>query len=183
MKDKKAIRQEIKIAKQTLTTDMRIEAEKEILNLLLQNEHIKKCHNIALYYSLPDELPTHNIINKFITMGYNIFLPVITEKDIVFKKYDSSIKLQNEEKFGIAEPTSTPLLPLDEPFIVITPGIAFTTDGIRLGRGGGYYDRFFYHCKQLNCNIYKIGIAYKCQKRQMLPNETFDVKMDCVYFA
>lgn len=180
---KKIIRQEIKFAKQQLTTAERNNAEQSICKQLANDINIANCRNIAIYHALPDELPTSQIITTLRELGHNIYLPVITDNNIIFRLYDVNTELQEEQKFGIAEPTSSPQLSLDEPFVIITPGIAFTPDGIRLGRGGGFYDRFFVRCASNNCNIHKIGIAYKCQKRQTLPFDTLDVKVDYVYFG
>ena len=103
--------------------------------------------------------------------------------DIVFHQYTDTQSLIKENKYGIAEPHNSIILPVGEPFVVITPGIAFTPTGQRIGRGGGYYDRFFAQCQSQNLSFYAIGIAYQCQKRQTIPVEPFDVEMNCVYFG
>ena len=180
---KKTIRQEIKSAKLLLTPTKRTEAELKVLDALKNNTHVVHCRNIAIYHSLPDELPTGNIIEHLLQEGHNVFLPVINGENIVFRQYIDSQCLRKDGKFGIAEPQNSDLLPFNEPFVVITPGIAFTATGQRIGRGGGYYDRFFAQCKSKNASFYTIGIAYKCQQRQTLPVESFDVEMDCVYFG
>ncbi|WP_461247433.1 5-formyltetrahydrofolate cyclo-ligase, partial [Treponema sp. R6D11] len=57
--------------------------------------------------------------------------------------------------------------------LAIIPGVAFTTSGIRLGRGGGYYDKFL-----ANKNIYKIGLTSKENVFDYLPQESHDILMD-----
>lgn len=59
---------------------------------------------------------------------------------------------------------------------VVTPGVAFTTDGVRLGHGGGYYDKWFK--KQTN-NPVKIAICFDLQIREFQGDE-WDVPVDVV---
>ena len=57
--------------------------------------------------------------------------------------------------------------------VVIVPGLAFDLEGYRLGRGGGFYDKFL---PLLNC--LKIGVAFDFQVVEKLPREDHDAKLD-----
>ena len=58
--------------------------------------------------------------------------------------------------------------------VFLVPGVAFDKQGYRLGRGGGFYDRYLQDCKGL-----KIGIAFSCQvSKAALPRESHDIPMD-----
>lgn len=59
------------------------------------------------------------------------------------------------------------------PNIVIVPGLGFTKDGARLGRGKGFYDRYLE-----DKSVIKIGIGFEMQIEQDIPSEPHDVKMD-----
>lgn len=61
--------------------------------------------------------------------------------------------------------------------LVLVPGLAFTRDGARLGRGGGFFDRFLPHRAAL---AGKIGVGFDFQIVESLPLETHDVKLDVV---
>ena len=52
--------------------------------------------------------------------------------------------------------------------------MAFDHQGHRLGRGKGYYDRFL----SQHPNIYKIGVCFDFQKRETIPAEDHDVRME-----
>jgi 5-formyltetrahydrofolate cyclo-ligase len=59
--------------------------------------------------------------------------------------------------------------------VVIVPGVAFTSDGVRLGRGGGHYDRFL---AGVTCPT--IGVCFTEQVCDELPHEPHDVRVAAV---
>ena len=78
----------------------------------------------------------------------------------------------------------TVLFPEDEPppdpgsiDVVIVPGVAFTSDGERLGQGGGWYDRFLV---RLGPDVTTIGVAFAAQIVPALPTDPHDVAVDMV---
>lgn len=58
--------------------------------------------------------------------------------------------------------------------IILVPGLAFTRGGLRLGRGGGYYDRLLAHT---DCRARRIGIAYDLQIIDDIPVEPHDQRV------
>ena len=62
------------------------------------------------------------------------------------------------------------------------PGLAFTRDGLRLGRGRGYYDRFLTECFQLPRKPSTIALAFKEQIFEMVPVEESDFHIGLVLF-
>ncbi|MBR6470430.1 MAG: 5-formyltetrahydrofolate cyclo-ligase [Victivallales bacterium] len=79
---------------------------------------------------------------------------------------------------GIREPL--PELPaidrLPESTGWLTPGLAFTVRGARLGRGAGHYDRLFLRFPQGK----RIGIAWECQMLDEIPGDPWDIPMDFI---
>jgi len=63
------------------------------------------------------------------------------------------------------------------PDVVVVPGLAFTTDGDRLGQGGGWYDRFL---SQVRSDCTSIGVCFTEQIVDALPVEAHDVVVDHV---
>ena len=61
--------------------------------------------------------------------------------------------------------------------LVLVPGIAFTRAGARMGRGGGFFDRFLAHRA---ARAIKIGIAFSFQIVESIPLDRHDVKLDLV---
>ncbi|MDP1589043.1 MAG: 5-formyltetrahydrofolate cyclo-ligase [Prosthecobacter sp.] len=57
---------------------------------------------------------------------------------------------------------------------ILVPGLAFTRDGARLGRGGGYYDRLLAHP---HCKARRIAIAFDLQIVDSIPVEPHDQRV------
>lgn len=64
------------------------------------------------------------------------------------------------------------------PDLIIAPGLAFDRDGIRLGMGGGYYDRLL--ALPRHNNSLRIGLAYAFQLADSLPRQPWDVPVHAV---
>lgn len=60
------------------------------------------------------------------------------------------------------------------------PGQAFSEQGDRMGRGKGYYDRYFAREMTSWNGALKVGLAYEEFVFNKLPCETHDVKMDFI---
>ena len=79
-------------------------------------------------------------------------------------------------QFGIAEPSpGCPVFDLKRLDLVLVPGIGFTLDGGRLGRGKGFYDRLLSEVSGLKC-----GVGFDCQFVDALPLEPHDVRLNCI---
>lgn len=79
-------------------------------------------------------------------------------------------------RYGILEPRAdAAVLPLNGLEVVFVPGLAFSKDGYRLGRGKGYYDRLLAEIAGLKC-----GIAFDFQVGIDLPVEPHDVRLDYI---
>ena len=79
--------------------------------------------------------------------------------------------------YGIAEPQGESVCAAAEIDLMIVPGVAFTREGVRLGRGKGYYDRYL---AREGVRAYTVGVCYACQLLQELPSEEHDRRVDIV---
>lgn len=177
--EKKALRQCVSLLKKQLTPADKQAAAERVAKVLLANSRLLRSRQIVAYWSLTDELPTHQLVD-ILSETHEVFLPVVVGDRLELRLYEGRKKMQCEPRFGIEEPTSNILLPDNALNItIITPGVAFTPMGHRLGRGGGFYDRVFATQK----HAYRIGIAFECQRVTNLPTEPHDQMMDEVVFG
>lgn len=63
--------------------------------------------------------------------------------------------------------------------VMVIPAVAFTSQGFRLGRGGGFYDRYLAEWKSVRPVC--IGVGYDFQLLEDLPHEPHDQKLDWIF--
>ena len=129
-----------------------------------------------MYYSLPDEVNTHRFIDSLVASGKKVLLPeVIDDRNMVLREYCGRADLR-EGAYHIMEPAGTLFPPhrYNEIDVAIIPGMAFDTQGNRLGRGKAYYDRFLPKIP----GTYRIGIAFPFQLLSQIPTEETDIAMN-----
>ena len=152
-----------------------------ILGKLSQLKSFRESRTIMFYVSMLEEVETIPLLKTVLKEGRNVTIPYIDRKSgnlisVVIQNPDQDLE---PGTYGILEPKKNLVkpYPLQQIGFVIVPGIAFSRDGHRLGRGKGYYDRFL---KLLPSETQKIGIAFDFQLFDSVPANEFDVKVDQV---
>ena len=197
--NKQELRKEIRNRKRQFTQGQLGELSLSAISKLRKHPKVMAAHTLLLYYSLPDEVNTHEWIDELVAEGKRVLLPVVVnDKDMVIREYTGKHDLA-EGSFHIMEPIGK-LFPEEkypEIEVAIIPGMSFDDDGHRLGRGKGYYDRFLTKLrgtevdksgtevdksdtedKNLGTEVYKIGVCFGFQKLQEIPFESHDILMN-----
>lgn len=141
-------------------------------------ERIKRkghCHTILLYHSLPDEVKTHALIRTLHAEGKKVLLPTVVDDRLELHLYTGEQAFSTGASYGILESSGELFTDYGSIDLAIIPGMAFTKEGDRLGRGKGYYDRLL---PQLSCPL--IGIAFPFQMLPSIPCEPHDIRMEDV---
>lgn len=139
---------------------------------------LAEAQTIMAYYSLPDEVNTHALIDELVAEGKTVLLPKVTGADTMeLRRYTGRADLQ-EGAYHILEPVGEPFTDLSAIDLILVPGLAFDAAGHRLGRGRGYYDRFL-HSKNRPYYV-KIGVCFDFQKVDEVPVDAHDIAMDKV---
>ena len=58
---------------------------------------------------------------------------------------------------------------------MLVPGVSFKSDGCRLGRGKGFYDKYM---SMEDFRAYKLGVCFLQQLVDVIPVEEHDIRMD-----
>jgi 5-formyltetrahydrofolate cyclo-ligase len=167
--NKKDLRIHIKELKKKQSAERLKEWSQSAL-LALESHPLFICAQTVLcYYSLGDEIDTHDFISRW-SKKKNILLPVVHGDILELHLYNNELI---KGTFGIYEPTSKATDNYDQIDLAIIPGVAFDLHGARLGRGKGYYDRLLPLIK-----AYKIGLCFGFQKVENIFTEPHDIPMD-----
>ena len=144
----------------------------KILARLEDHPVFQKAHTVLLYHSLKDEVNTHAFIEKW-QGKKEILLPVVVGEELELRRYTGPQDLRSGS-YGIEEPVGALFTDYERLELAVIPGVAFDSQGHRLGRGKGYYDRLL---PQLP-HTYKIGICFSFQWIEKIPVEPYDINMN-----
>ena len=169
---KSIIRREVKTKKADLSETDKLEQAKIIYEKIENMPEFKRAKSILMYWSLSDELPTHDFIKKW-NRTKTILLPVVKNHHMTFRPFISEDKLL-AGGLNIMEPKSGQDY-LKNVDLAIIPGVAFDKLKNRLGRGKGYYDKYLKKKR-----IIKWGLCFNFQLYDKIPATSQDIKMNKV---
>lgn len=160
----------------TLGHEVREAASERIFRQVEQCEEFRCAEVVALYCALPDEPATERVIARWLQLGKRVVVPRVEGDAMRFFRYDPTTQIVGS--FGIEEPGDGAVLcgPAEIDLMVV-PGVAFTAQGDRMGRGRGYYDKYL---SQSDFRAYTIGVGYAHQLVDSLPVEEHDRRLDKV---
>lgn len=175
MISKQALRKKIRESKQATPVASLIQWSQQAIHCLEEQSYWQKAKTVVLYYSMMDEVDTRFLVERANQSGKNVYLPVMDGDVLVLRLFLSKESMNLAGKYKILEPTGAILPPTQYQDIdlVIVPGVAFTREGHRLGRGKGYYDKLL---PQISAPC--IGICWPLQIVNLLPTESHDVSLD-----
>lgn len=178
--DKKGLRILSKNNRKGLSASDREYYDSLILENVLKDEKFQDSSTIFIYVSYKDEVDTHEIIKNALLLNKKVCVPlIISKKDGMEAIYIDSLDDLEANYMGILEPkyNEENVVKAEDIDVVFLPGLAFDTNGGRLGYGGGFYDRFL---KGVENHAVKIALAYKSQIVDYVPMDPLDVKIDYI---
>ena len=147
---------------------------------LFAEELFRRAERVAFFVSLPEEVDTRRMIDLALRLGKRVAVPKTDLKKSRLDFYEISSRRElTKGVLGIPEPEGNASRrqrgsTLD---CVVVPGLAFDKNFNRLGRGGGFYDRFL---KKVGKKTVKIGLGYSFQLVAKVPAEAHDTRLDLV---
>ncbi len=175
MSDIAEIRQEMKAYREGLSDEEILTLSKEIEDKLYEVIHASNRKEVLCFYPMEVEVNLLPLYERLIKERFELYFPKTYQEEIIFYKVDSmrDFKLgafRIMEPYGISENSRYK----GDACVCVTPGLAFSKDGHRIGYGGGYYDRFL-----KRNNILKVGVCFEAQITTLHP-QLHDVDMDFV---
>ncbi|CAH8521532.1 unnamed protein product [Schistosoma turkestanicum] len=203
MTSKNEIRQRMRKILKLIPPSVHMKKSELILKQFLSSPEYCTSQSLAVYINLPEEPNTLSLIGKSLIDGKRIFVPQVISSasdddppmSMRLVKSLEEIDFWKYNKWGIKEPEPVSYIEqLNEITsqggvdLFVVPGLAFTRSGHRLGRGGGYYDRYIgWYTRQCLSGVFKrakrVALAFTEQIVDYIPSETHDLTIDRLFVA
>ena len=173
--DKKALRREIGAKKRALSAAEIESRSAALAEKLYATPQYQQARSLYAYLSFNQEVRTNPIIERAWADGKRVAVPKVIGDEMRFIWLDSFDQL-GEGYFGIAEPIEDGPVADDETALILMPGLAFDTEGRRIGYGGGFYDRWL----EAHPGHPLLALCYDFQLLPRLDVEEHDIPVDIV---
>jgi 5-formyltetrahydrofolate cyclo-ligase len=141
--EKSALRRRLLAARAKLTEEERAAAGRALRDAVLALPQTQMAGTVASYFSIGSEPGTHGLVYALWKRGSYVLLPLLRpDMDLDWASYEGPDSLRPGPR-GLAEPAAAARGPgaVASADLVIIPALAVARNGVRLGRGGGSYDR------------------------------------------
>lgn len=176
---KRALRAEIKERLAAVDSARRARCATSLAGQLVGLPGWVESSQLLSFVSLPSEIDTLPIHLEALAGGKLLGLPRISGKALVFHRVTDPSAIRRRNRLGVREPDST--LPLIDAgsgagVLILVPGLAFDPEGRRLGRGGGFYDRFLISLP----SALRVGVCFDFQLIERVPAGAADFPVDWI---
>jgi len=177
--EKKYFRAILTETRASMTAKLAAALSARVQATFLDSAWYRDSRSLILYSPFSNEVSTDTIFEAALASGRTIFYPRVVRASHTLSI--SEVKSRSELRpgaYGIFEPGTASIdaatLP---PCVVVTPGVAFTRTGERIGRGGGHYDRMI---ADLPHHAITVGLAYSFQLLDRVPQAEHDQRLNFV---
>ena len=171
--EKKALRKMLLERRDTTSYDMMKIASNQIHKKLRKSKIFRDANKIGAYYPIGSEVLTQDIMQEVLSDGKELFLPKVKADRMEFRKITdfSSLEIGN---FEIMEPKDD--CPVNNSLdLLLVPTVGISEEGVRLGYGHGFYDKFLAENK-----IETIALTYDKQIIKKIPKSDHDIVMNWI---
>lgn len=179
--EKLRLRAALRARRRSLADDERQRLSRRAAAHLLASDVWRKAASVALYVAVRGEADATPLLEAARQSGKTALLPLCLDEATGEPGLMRFVPCAGAHAlrigaYGIPEPVCASLPVTDPPAdIILVPGVAFDTKGMRLGQGGGYYDRLL--ARPEYAKSLRIGYAYAFQIVDAVPARAWDVPM------
>ncbi len=180
---RKALRKALRAKRRAVTPEFRVKAGRQVARNVDRVFRLRPGLRVAVYASFREELDSSPLIRLARKRGCRIFLPRIDPRTISMKFVEATVGAhETVNHLGIVEPKGTKPIAARWLDLVLLPLVGFDARGMRLGMGGGYYDRTFaYRNRHIAWRGPRlVGVAYSFQQVPSIDRQWHDVPLDAV---
>ncbi|HUC33133.1 MAG TPA: 5-formyltetrahydrofolate cyclo-ligase [Ilumatobacteraceae bacterium] len=171
--EKAALRRRMKLVRETV--DDHLMRSVELWAQVADLPEYSDATTVMAFNGMGSEPDTDPLLARIAADGKRALLPRVEQGRLVVCDADGEMATSS---FGVVEPQGPALDPSVVEFVVV-PGLAFTTDGCRLGYGAGYYDGFLSTIP----GVPNAGVCFAEQLVDTLPMEPHDIRVQRVVTA
>lgn len=179
--NRQTLRQKLRTKRYSISASEQQNISLKIVANLSEHPLWKKSQYIAGYMPLGSEIDATLLLQLAQQQNKTCYLPALTEQALHFVQYRLGDALK-PNRFNIPEPeiTADKIINPTQLDLVLTPLVAFDSQGNRLGMGAGYYDRTFnfLQSQPRPSKPYLLGLAYEWQKVDGIDAESWDVTLN-----
>lgn len=176
---KAMLREELSAKRKALSPDEIDVRGIKVQSRFLAVPYYQRARTVALYAPIRGEVPTRDILTAALADGKVVCYPLshVHGRILSFRTIRAEVELE-PGRLGVREPSSSAeLIPLEQVDLFVVPGLGFTREGKRLGRGGGYYDATL---RSASPRSRRVGLSFSEQVVDLIPTSAEDVDMDLV---
>ncbi len=159
--------------RRVMTEDEVHEQSRAIVARIAEMPLFREAKTIMVYYPIHNEVDLRHLVKLFHEEKTFLLPATTSKKDMEVRQYIKGQPLKRG-RFGIPEPTTPAWTGSID--LILVPGVAFDKKCRRVGRGGGYYDRFLKRYRDAK----KVGVCYDFQLHTEVPHSWFDIPMQCI---
>jgi 5-formyltetrahydrofolate cyclo-ligase len=177
--EKAALRRRLLSARAGLSAQQRTAAERALRDVVLGLSQAQMAGTAAVYYSIGSEPGTRGLVYALWKRGTYVLLPVLRpDMDLDWASYEGPESLRPGPR-GLTEPAEPPrgVTAVSRADLVIVPALAVDRRGVRLGRGGGSYDRAL---ARVGPQIPTIALLYDAELLDEVPAAPHDQRVRLV---
>lgn len=172
--EKKQLRRKILIMASNLDKNYKRKSSKSITDLVLSTSSYKEAQIIFCFVGMENEVDTRPIIEDALSIGKRVAVPLVVSKGIMEAKEIFSLEELSPSSYGILEPKSENLtIEATEIDLGLVPCVSCSHQGVRLGYGGGFYDRYMQEA-----SFSRMCLCYEKLTNEEIPKSRFDLTMD-----
>lgn len=177
--NKKALRLQLRDLLSQMSDEQRRSSSQAACGHLTRSPEFIHARVVMLYLSTPQEVDTANIALRCWQEGKTVAVPKVSwDQRRMMPVEINSLRADGMTMTGphgdVREPITGKPVPVNLIDLVIVPGLGFTDQGYRIGRGMGFYDRFLAQKQFLGLSC---GLAFESQVVAELPILDHDVPL------